>query len=160
MDLSSATIKIAKTVVTVNEYVDKIKALRDKYVKKINGYLEDIENTINGALTKSQEWLEMKLKKIIKKIEDCLSALMKKISDIIDQLKTWYDKQIITIKKNIITAACAKVGIDCDETFIAIMQDLIPHPSLDSMLPSINIEIDIPDVSELINIGTVRLPRL
>ena len=160
MDLSAATIKISNTVVTVYQYIENINTIKNKYINKINGYLEDIENTINSALTKSQEWIEMKIKKITKKIYDCIDALLKKINDIINQLRTWYDIQINTIKSNVIMAVFAKLGQDCDKDTAMLFADLIPHPELDSMLPKINIDLELPDVSSLLNIGTVRLPRL
>ena len=169
MDFSGATSKISDVIITVNEYVDKIMALRDKYIKKINKCLEDLETTINTAIDAVKNgvesalvWLDIKIKKIMKYIQDIIDKLTEKIQSIINQLKTWYDTTINSIKRNVIIAVFAKIGQPLKPNEADMFCSLIPHPSIDTLLPSFEIELsfELPDLSNLVSINYVTLPRL
>ena len=42
------------------------------------------------------------------------------------------------------------------------MTDIIPLklPSMDSLIPEIKLELQLPDISNLVNIGEIKLPRI
>ena len=169
MDTSNSADKIADVVIKVNEYVDKIIELRKKYIGKINKCLTDLETVINDAVDKinsgvdgALKWLEIKIAKITKKIQDILDNIKKKIDSIIKGLRTWYNTTVNNIKANVIMAVFAKTGIECTHDTAMAVADTIPHPSIDSLLPSfeIDLQIELPNMSGMVSIEKVSLPRL
>lgn len=150
--------KLNSISTTAKEYIAKIDEIKEKYVTKINGYITDLENVINNAATKSQKWLEMQIKKITKKIQDTIDALTKKLDTIFVQLENWYNDSVLAIKVNTVTSVLAKLGLGLPLKGAEQLADAIPSPPI--VKPEINLEISIPEVSQLVNMGTVSLPRL
>lgn len=169
MDFGAAVVKIADITIKVNEYIDKIIEIRNKYIVKINKCIDDLENTVNSAVDKINagarnidKWLQIKIEKITKKIQGLLDKLKSNIDALIDQLSVWYEKTILNIKVNVILAVYAKLGIDCTRGGAKLLADMIPHPSIESLLPNfeINLPIEMPDISVMVEIEKVSLPRL
>lgn len=169
MDFGAAVVKIADITIKVNEYIDKIIEIRNKYIVKINKCIDDLETTINSAVDKINagarnidKWLQIKIEKITKKIQDLLDKLKSKIDALIDQLSAWYEKTILNIKVTVIIAVYAKLGIDCTRSGAELLADMIPHPSIESLLPNfeINLPLEMPDLSVMVEIEKVNLPRL
>ena len=160
MDFSASADKIQEISSKVNEYVDKIEEIKNKYVKKINDFLEELETTINSIVTKGLQWVEIHVKKILKEINDVLANLHAKINNIINQLKEWYNIQINNIKRAFVKSICAKLGVECDNKTAELLTETIPHPSIDSLLPKTNLDLQLPDISNLAEIGQVTIPRL
>ena len=160
MDFSEVSIKIADITVKVAAFIDKINAIKIKYVTKINKLLEDLENTINSIATKSLQWIEIHVNKILKKIEDTVKSLLAKIDSIIKQLTEWYNKTMINIKRSVIKSVSAKLGIEMSDAVADGLAEAIPHPAIESFLPEIQLDIELPDLSNLAEIGQVSIPRL
>lgn len=160
MDFGEATVKIATIVSTVDEYVEKIYEIRERYIKKINGYLDDLEHTINNAVSRSQKWADMQVKKFTKRIQDALSSLTKTIQDIINQLKAWYETTVSKMKISILKAAFIKINQPLSDEEAALMESVIPHPSIESLLPDFSLQLEIPDSMQLMSAGPIELPRL
>lgn len=170
MDTSNAVTKIAEIVIKLKEFIDRIKELYNKFIKTINKYIEELENVINKAIEKinnglanAQKWLEMKTEPITKKINDTLAALKKKLDSMIDGIRAWYDKIINSIKVAVIKSTFAKMGQEASDSVIEPMAAAIPHPNVTSFLPEFNLELSVPALGEIFNLGQVSkvsLPRL
>lgn len=170
MDTSNALVKIAEIVLKVKEFIDKVKYIVDKFCYKINKYLAELERIINKAIEKinsglanAQKWLEMKTEPIIKNINDALDGLKKKIDGIIEGIKAWYEKVMLNIKMAVVKATLAKLGQELPDEAVEGMAKAIPHPDIASFLPEFNIELAIPNLSEMFNLGQVqeiKIPRL
>lgn len=170
MDTSNALVKIAEIVLKVKEFIDKVKYIVDKFCYKINKYLAELERIINKAIEKinsglasAQKWLEMKTEPIIKKINDALDGLKKKIDGVIEGIKAWYEKVMLKIKMSVVKATLAKLGQELPDEAVEGMAKAIPHPDIASFLPEFNIELAIPNLSEMFNLGQVqeiKIPRL
>lgn len=160
MDISGAIGQINDITTQVNTYIEKINAIKEKYVVKINETLDELEEAVNSAATKSVVWVEMKVAKLTKKLQTMLDSFAKKIQDIIKQLSEWFDKQINAIKISTIKGAMAKLGVECDTTMAEGMSSMIPSPSIESLLPEIKIELQLPNLSNLADVGEISLPRL
>lgn len=159
-DFSNAASKIADVVIKVNEFIEKLNKLIDKYVDKINDYIEELENTINNNIDKGTKWLEIKSKPILKKIQDSLSSLQQKLDNMIKNLKDWYDTQINSIKTSVIKSSFAKLGVELNNDEVKILADEIPHPDIETLIPKINLEIELPEISTLAKNTQITLPRL
>ena len=59
-------------------------------------------------------------------------------------------------------AIMGKVGIELTKEQALQMADIIPLklPSMDSLIPEIKLELQLPDISNLVNIGEIKLPRI
>jgi hypothetical protein len=158
MDFTNATYKIADISLKVTGFIDKLNVIKDKYVKKINRYLADLENVINSIATRAMQWVETQVEKIMKKIQDLIDGLMSKINELIKQFEEWYEKQMLNIKICVVKSVASKLGQHLDTDQAKSVSSVIPHPPL--QVPSIEIELEIPDLSDLANIGQVSIPRL
>lgn len=150
MDVSAAAAKIADIVITVNEYVEKIKSIYNKYAEKINGYIDELDRIIEKMVELGSQaivWVEMQIKKVLKKISDALDSVKTKINDIINQLKDWYEKTIKKIKISIIKGSMAKLGVSLTDSAAEAMSDMIPNPDITSLIPEIKIELQLPDTN-------------
>ena len=160
MNLSSAASKIGEITTVVNTQIDSINRIMSDGVDKINGYLDDLEEVINSRAQKSAAWVEKKVKVLTKKINDAITKLQQKLDALIINLGIWYNKQINNTKTCIIKANFAKLGQDCTDDMAAGMASAIPHPEFSSFVPEINLMIELPVLSNLSQMGTIKLPRL
>lgn len=170
MDTSNAITKIAEIVIKVKEFIDKIKELVDKFCHTINKYLNELERIINKAIEKinsglasAQKWLEMKTEPITKKINDALANLKKKIDGCLEGIKAWYEKVMLSIKVAVVKSTLAKMGQELPDEVVVEMANGIPHPDITSFLPEFNIELAVPNLGEIFNLGQiqeVKIPRL
>ena len=150
MDVSAAASKIADIVITVNEYVEKIKSIYNKYAEKINSYIDELDRIIEKMVELGSQaivWVDMQIKKVLKKISDALDSVKTKINDIINQLKDWYEKTIKKIKISIIKGSMAKLGVSLTDSAAEAMSDMIPNPDITSLIPEIKIELQLPDTN-------------
>lgn len=150
MDVSAAASKIANIMITVNEYVEKIKSIYNKYAEKINSYIDELDRIIEKMVELGSQaivWVEMQIKKVLKKISDALDSVKTKINDIINQLKDWYEKTIKKIKISIIKGSMAKLGVSLTDSAAEAMSDMIPNPDITSLIPEIKIELQLPDTN-------------
>jgi ElaB/YqjD/DUF883 family membrane-anchored ribosome-binding protein len=160
MNFSSAAQKIGDITQSVNEHIDNINRVMGEGVDKINGYIDDLEKVINSAATKSAQWIEKKVKILTKKINDALEKLQQKLNGMIADLAEWYDTQINKAKACIIKANFAKLGQECSDDMAATMASAIPHPDFNSFIPEFNLMIELPALSNLSQMGEIKLPRL
>lgn len=165
--MADAAEKILQISSKILEYKEKIEEIKTTYVDKINKLIEDAENAINDAIVKinsgvasAQIWLEKKLKAITKKIQNCIDTLMEKFNSIVEQLKEWYDTTLNNIKVNIIIAGMAKIGVSLDKDAAQPLADAIPHPDIASMIPSFELSVEIPELTQLQGIQQVSIPRI
>lgn len=169
MDFSKASEKILDIVAKVNEYYDKIIEIRDKYVSKINKLIEDLENAINNAITSinngvasAEKWLKAKIKTITDKIEKILESLKSKLEEILKGLKEWYNETITNIKVNVVISVTAMLNAKVSKEQAQLLADAIPHPDIESLIPEVKIEPEIPDLNS-INFGEIDkiyIPRI
>lgn len=160
MNLSNAASKIGEITTTVNTHINNINRIIGDGVDKINGYLDDLEEVINSRAQKSAQWVEKKVKTLTEKINKALEKLQRKLNKMISDLAEWYDKQINKAKACIIKANFAKLGQDCTDDMAATMASSIPHPDFNSFVPEFNLMIELPVLSNLSQMGTIKLPRL
>ena len=64
------------------------------------------------------------------------------------------------IKRSFVKSICAKLGVECDNNTAELLAEAIPHPLIDSLLPKTNLDLQLPDISNLAEIGQVTIPRL
>lgn len=164
MDVTKGVAKVAGIVLKINEYYEKLIAIRDKYINKINDLIGELEDTINNAIKYANQglaWLQAKIDKIMYKIQKYLDAFLKKIKEIIQQVKDWYNKVMLNIKTTVVLAAFTKVGVDMNRKSAEILADtLIPHPSIDSLIPDLSFNLNIEGLINLGEIQEVSLPRI
>jgi archaellum component FlaC len=159
MDFSKAIAKIADIVIKINNFYKKVKALYNKYAEKINGWIDKLNelfkklvDAINNAARQAIVWVEMEINKILKKISDAIKVVTDKINDLTKQIGEWYEKTITNIKINVIRVVFAKLGIEADKASIEALASAIPHPSFESLVPEIKIELKIPVTQGAVNI--------
>lgn len=160
MDVGAATIKITDITLTVNEYYTKIKTVYNNIAKKINGYIDELDKLIDkltNATTQAIAWIEMQINKVIKKILDALSFVQAKIDSIIKQVEAWYDKTITKIKISVIKSAMAKIGVSLSNSEAESLSSIIPHPDIKTLIPKINIELEIPDIAGMIETSEIDI---
>lgn len=164
MDLGAATTKIAEVTEKFELHKQKIEDIKTKYINKINNILRDLEDTINNISKKGVVWAKPRIDKYTKELQDTINNLNKKLQDMLADIGIWYEDTMANIKTSIVKGALSKMGgIPVDsvsESTIKSFTDLIPHPPIDSFLPPIQIELELPDVSNLTDIGEITLPRL
>lgn len=154
MDFSNAIIKISDIVNKIQEFVNKIKDIYNKYAKKINGYIDEYTKAIDRLMELGEtgiDWVSMKISKLTKKMQDAIDSVLERVNILISQIKVWYDKTITKIKIDTIKAVFAKIGQSIDDTGAELFADMIPHPGIDSLLPTISINMEIPDFKKLVN---------
>ena len=160
MNFLGAASKIGDITDTVNTQIDNINRIMNEGIDKINGYLDDLEEVINSRAQKSAVWIEKKIKVLTKKINDALENLQQRLDNMITNLGIWYDKQINKAKECIIRSNFAKLGQECSPELAATMASAIPHPDFSSFIPKIDLTIELPALSNLSQMGTIKLPRL
>ena len=156
------TDKIEEILNTIDTYKGKIEKIRVTYIDKINKKLEKLEEILNSALTRSQVWIEMQVKKITKSIQDTIDSMMKKIKAVVDSLQEWANTAFDNVSASLIMSSMSKLGVELSRDAALSMIDMIPLklPSFDSLIPKIELELQIPDLSSLTGMGTISLPRL
>ena len=167
MDFSKAADKIANTTSKINDYNDKIKNTYNTCANTVNNYIDDIEKLTNNIIDASESmiiWIEQSISKLIKKIYDTIDVATKKINSLTKTAKDWYITTINNIKISVIKSTHAKLGKDCSDEQAKLMADAIPHPSFDSLMPEITINMQIPEVTDFTkynnNIKLKKLPLL
>lgn len=159
MDFSKAIAKIADIVIKINNFYKKVKELYNKYAEKINGWIDKLNelfkklvDAINNAARQAIVWVEMEINKILKKISDAIKFLTDKINDLTKQIGEWYEKTITDIKINVIRVTLAKLGIEMDKAGMEALASTIPHPSFESLVPQIKIDLKLPVTQGNVNI--------
>lgn len=164
MDIVAATVKIADIVLTINEYKAKIEETYNGYATKINNYIDEFERIVNkwvASGNKAIQWLEMQIKKVFKKITDIIDAATAKINPIFKQIVAWYEKVVKKVKLSVIKNYFAKMGQSISDEAVEPLTSIIPHPSIESLLPTVSFEIQIPDVAANIDyIQEIELKKL
>ena len=158
MDATNATVKIMEATDKVKEYKTKIDKAKADGIDKINKKLEALERTINNSVDKGTDWAKPKIEKLTGELQETVDGLQKRIDTLVKQVTEWYNDTILKIKKNVVKANFAKLGQECDDAMAEALAGSIPHPSIDSFIPEIKIEL--PDMSHLTNSGKITLPRL
>lgn len=156
------TDKIEEILKTIDTYKSKIEDIRVTYIDKINEKLEKLEEVLNSASTRSQVWIEMQVKKITKSIQDTIDSMMKKIKEVVNNLQEWANTAFDNVSASLIISSMSKLGVELTRDAALSMTDMIPLklPSFDSLIPKIELELQIPDLSSLTSMGTISLPRL
>lgn len=156
------TDKIEEILNTIDTYKGKIDEIKVTYIDKINKKLEKLEEVLNSAASKSQVWIEMQVKKITKSIQDIIDSMMKKIKKVVDSLQEWANTAFDNVSASLIMSSMSKLGVELTRDAALSMTDMIPLklPSLDSLIPKIELELQLPDLSSLTSVGTITLPRL
>ena len=160
MNLSNAASKIGEITTTVNTHINNINRVIGDSVDKINGYLDDLEEVINSRAQKSAQWIEKRVKALTEKINKALEKLQRKLNKMISDLAEWYDTQINKAKVCVIKSNFAKLGQDCTDDMATTMASSIPHPDFNSFVPEFNLMIELPVLSNLSQMETIKLPRL
>jgi predicted PurR-regulated permease PerM len=149
MDFSKALTKIADIVIKINEFYEKVKGIYNKYAIKINGWIDELNELFEKIVNAPKQmivWLEMKLNKLLKKISDAIKSVTDKINDLKKQVGEWYDTTISSTKKNVIISVFSKIGQSITDNTAEMFASTIPHPSFDSLVPEIKIELTIPEI--------------
>lgn len=156
------TDKIEEILKTIDTYKGKIEEIRVTYIDNINEKLEKLEEVLNSASTRSQVWIEMQVKKITKSIQDIIDSMMKRIKEVVDDLQEWANTAFDNVSASLIMSSMSKLGIELSRDAALSMSDMIPIklPSFDSLIPKIELDLQIPDLSSLTSMGTISLPRL
>jgi CRISPR/Cas system CMR subunit Cmr6 (Cas7 group RAMP superfamily) len=169
-DFSSASPKIAEISQELNARIEKFNELKEKYVNKINKVIDEIESTINEGIRyiksgakKLSQAIEIRINKLNAKLDKICKALMDKIEKFIKDICEWYDSVMLKIKKGVVKGVLAKMDIDCDDPTAIELAKMIPHPSIEGLMPSINLSIEIPDISSMVNadfLQEIKLQRI
>lgn len=163
MDTSDTDKKIGDISKNTTKYQDKRKETYNKYAIKINGYIDSLETVINKAITSGSSanaWTEIQINKILKNIEDTLNSMTKSINSITEQARNWYDDAMNKMKATSIKSNYAKMGKECSDEMAQEMAKNIPHPSIDSILPEIHIDFNIPENTEVEEWKQIELKKI
>lgn len=160
MDFSEASARITNITSQISDHKEKLEVTKDKYVIKINKLLNELEHIVNFATTKSPQYVEIQVNKKLKKIDDTIKSMNTKLNEIVNQSTIWYNTAIINIKRNTIKSVGAKMGIDVTNEMSDALAESIPHPTIEPLLPEIKLNIELPDLSNLSEIGQISIPRL
>lgn len=154
--------KIEEILNTIDTYKGKIEEIKVTYIDKINKKLEKLEEVLNSVSTRSQVWIEMQVKKITKSIQDIIDSMMKKIKKVVNSLHEWANTAFDNLSASLIMSSMSKIGVDLTRDAALSMTDMIPLklPPLDSLIPKIELELQLPELSSLASMGTITLPRL
>ena len=147
MDVSKAFEKFSNIQDKINNFNTKIKDTYNKYAKKINELIdkiEDISNRIAHATKQGIIWLEIEINKLLKQLSDLIKVATDKINAMTKQAGVWYEDTIKNIKLAVVKSSVAKTGIDMPETVIESTAAAIPHPSFNSIVPEIKIDLKVP----------------
>lgn len=161
--------EIAAFVLNVKEIIDKIITMVAKSTKAINKGIENLEKTINGIIDKindgfevADEWISAQIEAGMDAINKALAFLKQKIKNMMEGITKGYDRVMNNIKKSFVKSSAAKIGVEMDDETAKTTAESIPHPPIDSMLPSfdLNLEIPMPDFTMFGTFDNITLPRL
>lgn len=161
--------EIAAFVLNVKEIIDKIITMVAKSIKAINKGIENLEKTINGIIDKindgfevADEWISAQIEAGMGAINKALAFLKQKIKNMMEGITKGYDRVMNNIKKSFVKSSAAKIGVEMDDETAKTTAESIPHPPIDSMLPSfdLNLEIPMPDFTMFGAFDNITLPRL
>lgn len=113
-----------------DEFIKTMNETKEKYSNKINGYIKDLEDLKNKNSVNSTHYIQYKTKTTKENINKVLKTFNKKISDDIEELKIWYDNQMLSIKIQIVKYQQAKLGIVISDSAAKALAENIPHPEL------------------------------
>lgn len=154
MNTTTAQVKIALFVLKVIEIVDKIKAIIKKVINRINAVIEDLEEFVGKVIEKIMKGLAVadafindKISWVLSKIQIAIDFLKEKIAIFMESIKAWYDKIMNGIKTTMIRSAFIKLGQNPTDEMINGIAEGIPHPDITSIFPSIEINVQLPEIS-------------
>ena len=160
MDLATATTKIADVTEKLDTYKQAIEKIKVDYIVKINTILNDLETVLNKAAYKGTVWATPKVEKLTKKLQDTIDNLNNKLKTMYEEIERWYNKTVNKIKISVVKGSCAKIGLPTTDDIVNPLAQSIPHPALDTFLSIPPLDIELPDMSNLTNIGKITLPRI
>lgn len=147
MEVKKATDDIANTQQKAEVFNTKIKNTYNNFAIKINALIDKIEELTNKMVHNSNQniiWLEIEMNKLLKQLSDLVKTATDKINNMTKQAKEWYNDTVKNIKLTVVKSSVAKTGKEMSETDIEAYADTISHPSADSIIPEIKIELEIP----------------
>ena len=157
MDLSAATEPIAGTAKDINSFYESTVKKYNEIAKQINEDIDSLEKVTNDfykGTVSSMKWVEMQIHKFVKLIVNTFESLVKSINNITAAAKKWYNDTITEIKASVIKSYYAKMGESCSEKEAELIAKTIPHPSFDSLMPTI--EFDFPLPPETTNVDHLK----
>lgn len=163
MDVSGSTTKLSNISSKINDYKEKISSVYNKYAIVINKYIDEfyeVVNKLKEKCTTAVNWTKMQIKKILKKISDAVKTLKQKISDLMSQITEWYNKTVNSFKISAIKSVKSKMGESCDDKAAEALTSILPSPSVDALLPKINIDLEVPENVDLETAGDLELKKL
>lgn len=122
-----------------DEFIESMNKKKEKYSNKINEYVKDLEDLKNKNSVNSTHYIQRKTKTTKEKINNVLKTFNKKISDDVEELKIWYDNQMLSIKIQIVKYQQAKLGIVISDSDAKVLAENIPHPELS--IPEFKIDV-------------------
>lgn len=147
MDTSKVVNKISGITKKVDSFNIKIKGTYNKFAEKINKLIDEIEEISNKIIHSSKQqiiWLEIKLNELLKKLSNLIKTATDKINSMTNQAKEWYDETIKSTKITAVKSYAAKIGKNLSDPIIENTANTIPHPSFNSLMPEIKIDLQIP----------------
>lgn len=154
MNTTTAQVKIALFVLKVKEIIDKIMAFVKKVINWINALIEDLEEFIGKVIEKimkgiaiADAFINDKISWVLSKIQIAIDFLKEKIAIFMESIKAWYDKIMNSIKVTMIKAAFIKLGQNPTDEMVNGIAETIPHPDITSIFPSIEINVQLPEIS-------------
>lgn len=154
MNTTTAQVKIALFVLKVKEIIDKILGFVKKVINWINALIEDLEEFIGKVIEKimkgiaiADAFINDKISWVLSKIQIAIDFLKEKIAIFMESIKAWYDKIMNSIKVTMIKAAFIKLGQNPTDEMVNGIAEGIPHPDITSIFPSIEINVQLPEIS-------------
>ena len=163
MDLSTATEQISDVVSNTKKYKSKTEEVYNKYAKLINGHIDDLEKIVNDSYMTGVTgviWVEMQINKLFNNIKSLLDSLNEQLTNITNNAKEWYTDSVNNIKISVIKSCYAKVGKEYTDEELKLLADSIPSPSFESLVPAIKVELQVPEVTDINSIDTLKLKKL
>ena len=157
MGLSEKTNEVMQKVA---EFERNTNAVCDEHVNRINHLLDKLEKVVNMSGTKSTQWVEIQSEKLLKKISDNVNSLITTTDNMNKGLIEWYNKAMKTTKRSTIKSTYAKLGQTLTNDAADALADAIPNPSIEPYLPSVKLDLEIPDLSNMSEVGQISIPRL
>lgn len=171
MDVIKLIEKIDTTYTRVEAKIENIKNTYNNAASDINDYIKDLEFIINDTKKKLRrgmknalKWAQKKIDAITEKINKSLEFLEDLLNDLTTDLETYYEEQMLKLKIVSIKAIFAKLGNSItDDNAKEFIESLpIPHPSIETLLPKFEFNIEFPDITRLASLdtGEVELEKL
>jgi ElaB/YqjD/DUF883 family membrane-anchored ribosome-binding protein len=175
MDVMAVIEKVDKIYSETQTKIERVKGEYNKYAQSVNNVIEEIELTlneviaeINAGIAHAAAWAQDKIDTLLQRINDLLDEAESIVNNSLNTVKEKYEITVTNTKLKMVRGLLAKLSLPADEETAQTIIDTvpIPHPTLDSIIPTFDFKAPTINVEEIIlsHIGEeptlAELPRM